>query len=493
MQGKLSFSIALFAILLIALTGNSAWAAPPNIRWSTARQIPGYPSKTDPPYLVADRNRTVHALHAQPVNDQPAIVYSTWTMERGWTMPVDVLLAPRSANTMSLGGVFLDAKGTVHVIWLAGDATSGGDVYYSRAATVEAGRSAAWSAPRLVGENARLLATMVALAGDDEGNLYIFYSGSKGGNGLYEVSSRDGGDTWSDSLPVFLTNDSVTYPGEIALLIGQKELHIAWTVWIPPYGGEQLYYARLDTERNKMTSPVLLSRPSTGAVYLPGAPSMMIYNDALFLIYHEITASAGGSMVKLIRQSTDHGRSWTTPVWAFPPLVGGNGAATMLIDSNNGLHAVLANRSGDCCHGMWYSIREKGRWSELQAIITPGPKTPMFDPQIPQAVISQGNVILATWVNEERYNGVWYSYAKLDAPELPVVPFSTPVHDPTPGANTSPITAVPTAPPSTRLPVANIATDVPVAPESSPSFSVLVGVLPVLVLIALIGLWRTRH
>jgi hypothetical protein len=219
---------------------------------------------------------------------------------------------------------------------------------------------------------------------------------------------------------------------------------------------------------------------------------MIMYKDSLFLIYQEITDLAGGSMVKVMRRSNDQGKSWTNPVWAFPPLVGGNGAATLLIDSNNGLHAVLANRSGDCCHGMWYSAWEGDRWGEPQAIISPGPKTPLFDPQIPQAVISQGNVILATWINEEQYDGVLYSYAKLDVPELPVIPLPTPLSNPIPTAIAATETAVPTVPRPTRLPETNIATDVPVVADSSPNLSVLIGVLPVFVLIVFIGLWQRR-
>jgi len=482
-------------ILFLALTGTNVWAAAPNLKWSPAKQIPGYPSQTEPPYLVADRNKTVHAFHVQPVNDQSAIVYSTWTLARGWTMPVDILLPPPSVNAFLLKGAFLDAKGTLHVIFLAGDATFGGDVYYSRASAVDAGHTSAWSPPRLVAEKSNMIAA--ALTGDDNGNLFIFYSGTKAGNGLYEVYSRNGGDTWSDSLPVFLTNDRITYPGDITLLMDKGGLHLAWTVWRPPYGGEQLYYARLDTERNRITTPILLSRPSTGQLYLPNAPTMIVYNDTLFLIYSEVTDLASGSMAKVMRQSTDLGKTWTKPVWAFPPLIGGNGAAPLLVDSNNGLHAILANRAGDCCHGMWYSAWEGERWSEPQAIINPGPKTPLFDPQIPQAVISQGNVILATWINEEKYNGVWYSYAKLDIPELPATPLPTPLVTPSPS-----LPSVPPAPTNTpistvqsppRSPVTNNTTETPTLVELSPNLSILIGAVPVLALIVLISLWQGRR
>ncbi len=495
MLNKILFSLGLVVILVMTAPGKSTAVAPPSLAWSPAKQIPGYPSYTEPPYLVADRNRTVHALHVQPVNDQPAIVYSTWTMALGWTMPVDVLLAPHSALVINLRGLFLDAKGTLHAIFVAGDDTFGGDVYYSRAAVANAEHPAGWSAPKRIGEKARMGGTFAtALAADDRGDLYVVYSGTKEGNGLYEIRSQDGGDTWSDPAAIFLTGDSGIYPGTLALQLETGNLHIAWSDWRPPYGGYELYYARLDTERNTLSSPVLMSRPVTGNFTLPDTPSMILHYNTLFLVYSEYTDLAGGSMAKLMRQSTDHGKTWTKPVLAFPPLIGGNGIASLLVDSDNELHAVLSNRTGDCCHGMWYSFWEGNRWSESQAIISPGPKTRMFDPQIPNAVMSQGNVILATWINEERLNGVWYSYARLDAPELPIVPLPTPIPSPDPTSTPNATTAIATpTSATTRLPATEISAEVPQAEESTPGFSILIGTVPVIALIALIGLWRARR
>jgi hypothetical protein len=59
-----------------------------------------------------------------------------------------------------------------------------------------------------------------------------------------------------------------------------------------------------------------------------------------------------------------------------------------------------------------------------------------------RAVVSQGNVIMATWTEDPTgledpifgKDGVWYSYTLLDSPELPVIPLPvTPVseEDPT--------------------------------------------------------------
>jgi hypothetical protein len=150
---------------------------------------------------------------------------------------------------------------------------------------------------------------------------------------------------------------------------------------------------------------------------------MIKYQESLLLVY-ATSEVANGVAGKAMKQSTDGGRNWSRATWAFPPLVGGNGSAALVQDSNHTLYAFLGNRAGDCCHGLWYSAWRGDAWSEPQAIVQ-GPGSAEFDPTSPQAVVSQGNVVLVTWWNESRINGVWYSFAKLAAPELPLVPLPT--------------------------------------------------------------------
>ena len=93
-------------------------------------------------------------------------------------------------------------------------------------------------------------------------------------------------------------------------------------------------------------------------------------------------------------------------------------------------------------HGMWHSTWENDGWSEPEGIIT-GRKVldkegfTSFDPVQAQAAVSQGNVILVTWMTDfgSKGNGVWYSYKELNLPELPIVPLpstnsiqATPLH-----------------------------------------------------------------
>ena len=72
--------------------------------WSTPQTILGYTPDTWPPILIPDSNRTVHAFSTQwislPGEDSiRAIVYNKWSLENGWSDPVDVAMSPLREET----------------------------------------------------------------------------------------------------------------------------------------------------------------------------------------------------------------------------------------------------------------------------------------------------------------------------------------------------------------------------------------------------------
>jgi hypothetical protein len=106
-----------------------------------------------------------------------------------------------------------------------------------------------------------------------------------------------------------------------------------------------------------------------------------------------------------------------------------NGSLSLVIDGNNDLHLFFGQRiSGNPdIHGLWHSMLVNNRWTEPDALIK-GPRIvdkegpTGFDPYDARAVVSQGNVLLVTWRTDPgdiKDNGVWYSYATINAPEAP--------------------------------------------------------------------------
>jgi hypothetical protein len=420
-----SFYVLGLAALLLAIV----WQEPPARAkaqvpgWSVPETIPGYDPETWSPILVADQNRTVHAFSSQPVNagtdtQVEAVFYNRWTLQQGWTFPTDILLSP--IKDAQVTDAILEGNSTFHVVFFGGDNT-GANIYYSKAPADRADDPSAWSAPVLIGENAGDPAGAVFYQ-DSGGALYVMYNGRQTGSGLYVVSSKDHGDSWSDPISVFLTGSDVP---NISLLHVIKDdsgwFHAIWLVSNIAGQGRGIFYAR---SRNGIdwSAPVLLASATEGLG--PQAPTIIEYHGALLVVYI-MTPKL------MMQRSNDNGQTWDDPTRLFPRHVGANGSLSLIIDSTSTLHLLFGQRitGNPDIHGMWHSTYQNGHWLEPEAVAS-GPlvmdKTGAtgFDPFEAHGAIVQGNVILATWITERgsEGNGVWFSYKLLDSRENPAVP-----------------------------------------------------------------------
>jgi hypothetical protein len=491
-------------ILFWAIFQSSRIAAAAQVsanRWSPRQRIPGIQDEADTPYLVADRNQTVHAFHSMLIEeDSPelAIVYSNWNLDLGWTLPVDILL-PFGGDLAYMQGAFLDQSGMMHIIFYCCDDFSP-NIYYSRAPAHEADRASAWSVPELIGEKASSPHT-ATLVGDNRGNLFVLYGGNLDGKGIYAFHSPDSGDTWSLPVPVFLTDDSTLLPiGIQAHVDHQGRLHAVWVVNNPSGTGDAIYYAGLEADRETWRDPVVFAEINqsdfrVGLISRVGNPAIAAYNQELIAIYMVCSPCE-----KRMRRSIDGGKTWTVPQDPFQTSRGMYGPVDFVIDSNDTLHVIFGDRARG--QTMYHSVWRDGHWLELELVVPlselkyPRGSPMAFTPTNPNAVISQGNVILISWRLDpgQGDNGTWYSYKELDTPELPLVPLPTvsAISAITPMPNITPV-----LPFSTPSP-----TPMTFSEEyGSPSFSnnptdpLILGVLPVVLVIAglIVGLQLFHH
>lgn len=459
------------------------------VRWSTPRQIRGIAEDSNPPYLVADQNRTVHAFYSQWTGNNLAVFYNQWTRTTGWTIPVDILLSPNKGQATVLGA-FLDSKSIVHVIFFGGIA-EGAEIYYSSAPAADAGQARAWSKPIMVGEGATAPASG-SLFGDDKGNLFIVYSGRREGYGIYATQSIDGGVTWSDPIPIFLTRSSVQSTCCISTYSNsQGWLHTIWLVVDKSGQGRGIYYARLNMRDKQWSFPITLAQAPTGlGVH---NPAITEHRGLVFAAFYD--ADMGGHYV--MRTSSDDGQSWTDLFAPFARYVGANGPVSFVADSNDDLHLFWGERTtgNPDVHGMWHSVWKGARvWSEPEAIVS-GPQTAEFDPSAPKAVVSQGNVLLVTWRQDPGLsgNGVWYSYEILSAPEKPLLALPTLAvpSTPTPSETSTSESSVPTRtafPRPVFTPQAD--GDIPASIGSNPSIGVLIAIVPVVLIVLMLVVVR---
>lgn len=374
--------------------------------WSYPVQIPQYHKDSRPPVLVADLNNQIHGFTVDTSPDGgSAIVYRKWTEDIGWQIPVDIILPPRQ-GTAKILGVEIDQDDVVHLVAFYGDIFGAG-LYHIFAPLAYADRGLSWSEPALIADAPGPLAEGM-LVSNESGQMHVVYQGGRVGLGLYEVFSEDGGLTWSDPVTLYLSSSENALPSAVDVYLDDQEtLHAVWSIWNAQLGvGDELFYSQRVSGSAGWTIPTLIAN-RTGREYESDWGAITAAGEELLIVYQDSFPAA-----KFMRRSTDGGLTWTDPERPWPHI-GEYENAVFLKDGSDRLHTILGNRDGDCCHGMWHSVYEEGKWKPLEPLIF-GPKTIDFDPSAPDAVISQGNLILATWwMDSKDRNGAWYSYAKI--------------------------------------------------------------------------------
>lgn len=497
---KLFVVVGALCVLLFAGLNSNEVHADTGSEWSSDAHVPGYLDDTFTPFLLTDRNRTVHAFASQWVSDgsRKAIVYRQWSLKGGWTKPIDIILSPaRDANLL---GTYLDVSDQIHVIFDAPMGPNNTAIYHSSAAADAADWVPAWSTPILMGEDSTSPSS-AAIIGDGQGNLVVIYSGNKDGTGVYYVGSSDSGISWSKPVPVFLTYDTKLIPYSLRLALGpNRQIRAVWSV-VSILGVDQaLYFANYDLPSSDWSAPVELDRRANDSqgTFGPSFPTIVDNGKEIFIVYNGGNPFSGryvplGRPVKLVRTSSDGGLLWDGPLSPFPSHNGRSGEDAMVLDGNKLPHILFIQRidttSADGSYssigGIWHSVFQNGIWTTPDRFVT------TYPPHDVRAVVSQGNVLLAVWREDPGVgeNGIWYSYKVLDIPELPVVPLST---APMPSLTQVAATDAPHfTTPTTMLDDNSIDNPPSANWEENPAFPIVLGLVPVL--LVLVGVIAGSH
>jgi hypothetical protein len=411
--------VTLVAGLSFALPSASSAQAP--YQWSTPRLIPDYYDYLEPPIMVADQDRTVHAFNLETQEGNVfAIVYRQWTLDRGWSVPIEVILPEFLGIAPSLMDVVLTDDGYFNLIYFAGTRESG-SVYLSRALARDAQSSSAWTRPSIIATDAGPLPSgqIVEIHADE---LLVVFAGNRYGDGVYDSvrSALDG--TWSVPKLVNRSESEEYFPGGVEVIVDQDGfVHAVWDFSDDSGLPKSVWYGRLNLDSREWEVVQKLSEVDNDLEY-SGQATIAEYQDNIMVVYYDDFPPT-----RHIRISNDNGDHWQPSFRPFPQR-GGYGAARMVKDSTGMLHMIIGNRTQNPeIHGMWYSRYVGNSWLPLTPI-TSGPATNVYDPTQPQAVIVQGNILLAAWSNdvrEEFRTGAWYSHTLLDAPEYQVKPLPT--------------------------------------------------------------------
>lgn len=505
----LNAALGVVCVVMLAVNSRGV-SAQSDSGWTPFQRANGYLDDTLPPVMVSDHNRTVHAFASQWAGDEHpkrAIVYRQWTAAGGWTMPVDILLPP--AGETQVFDAFLDEFDTIHLVYLAGN-DDNRNVYYSHAPLSAAGRAPAWSKPQRIGPGA-LVPGSGAISGDGQGNLVIVYSANVAGNGVYAIHSANGGETWSEAAPIYLTYVKEQIPFSLQLTPERDgQVHGVWNVVDDKGNDIALYYARLTPRDGRWTMPMLLDERREGPGFFgPSFPAIVANGRDLLVMYNSGNPVADGEVpegrpVQLVRRSVDGGDTWDRVSAPFPRHLGRSGSHALVVDDRGIAHALFIQRiepreTGAYAPigGLWHSEWRDSRWTEPRLI-----DLGAMSGHDVAAIVSQGNMLLVAMREDPGVaaDGVWFVSTALAIPELPIatpIPF-VPTATPT-AVSEATVAATAVATPTSRpSPVDPGREDPPpgtgFAPASSPARPILLGLLPVVLLMGTYAaLHRFRH
>jgi hypothetical protein len=463
--------------------------------WSEQKRIPEYAIENNeqPPYLIADQNHTVHAFNSQPLvlgdDDSPkAIFYRQWTIDNGWSYPNDVLFDENGRN-IELIGVSSDQSGMVHMVFQKNN----DEIFYTNAYLGNANNATAWSAPLFIAGHSLNIRSGIPIIGaianeEASGEIVIIFSGNLYGNGLYLTLSADKGISWTEPYPVYLAGSESLIITDPKLFVGKSGiLHAVWTTRREDGFGGPAYYSSYDFKEKSWSNPMQLDIPGIEL------PSVIEHHGDVYVAYYR----ADNNRIWW-RHHINNETDWTSPSLISPQHIGRNGAASFATDSNGTLHVFFAQRINDNIHGVWHSIWTGTAWTNPESVARGPRKIDViggdgFDPNSVRAIISNGNVLLATWGTDggAGSNGAWYSYIRLDTPELPALPLPVPSVT-IQSASTEEILPIVTAAVEAATKPSDILGDYDDSPPSSwnPQSPILIGVISALLLLAGIMLLR---
>ena len=237
-------AIGFFCLLLMANPTASNAQAP--YLWSLPEQIPEYNDLLNPPLMVADKDRTAHAFNMESLRDNTRVVmYRTWSLEQGWSSPVDILLYAGGGSRLL--DVILDEQGVFHLLCFT-PTQEAGELHYSTAQAGEADHPTAWSHPIPITSEAGPLAdAQIIEVGSDR--LVVVFAGQRYGSGLYEIHSDDRGATWSTARLIQRSSEESLNPGEIRLALDDEgHIHTVWHMDNVSGLVEETWYARLSRD-----------------------------------------------------------------------------------------------------------------------------------------------------------------------------------------------------------------------------------------------------
>ena len=467
----LRYSLRTICFLIVSTLPLWGWAIPSAgqsspITWSTPTDLSNTPQASAHSAIISDDFGYVHVFWSENVDGLPVqpgdpllnigntILYTRWDGV-DWMPPIDILLVPGDPIA-EFPAVDLDADNRLHLVW-----TSRTHLYYSNAASWEAGSSHAWRKPLALTNDSAGAAWGTDVATDEAGRLHVVYIASGLEPGIYYLRSLDGGETWelARKLSEPLAPPEASFATARLIADGADGLHAVWHTSQVDGFGQAVYYARSLDGGENWSNAVQLGYRDPGD-YEVAWPYIMAHSTSeLHLVY----VDGPGSVGRFHRISRDRGETWEAPQHILTDMVGVNGYVIPILDGADNLHLIVNMRTRSSqTVGIYYTAWMGTGWSPIVPVDVTSPAAPSA--HYTSATVREGNELHLTYT---QLNGaeIWHvqgllpSVSKSPPVQVPVADVSTPLPKPAitavikpsptpPSISISPAGGLPTRPPS---------------------------------------------
>jgi len=399
MNKTLAISLLLLITGIFQLTANFTNTHAQSTPWSIPARLYETNGAIHTPIVISDPSGDLHVFWSEPSPDDPdVIMYTRWDGNY-WSSPVDII----SKNTTRKPSAAVDNSGTIHLIW------TDNHLNYSQANVYEAASARSWSEPQILADS-NITAHIIS---DHDGRLHIGYPGTNN-QGIFYMSSNDGGATWSSPINIAYTSRDDASADFVRLALDDSgRIHAVWSEFKLPDGWPPLgvFYAN-SSDGGQTWYP---SMKIAGADYDQININTLGENE-IYLAWNGMVG-VGGRYYKF---SKNGGRDWSGMTEIIPRGIGGtSGFPQLSLDSSGELHFLTDYAS--CAQ---YSSNSDNHWSEPECI---SGDEAMASGWIEEPVlkVTMGNQVHAVfWDDRKR---LWHTWKHVNAPALLTEVIPTPI------------------------------------------------------------------
>lgn len=366
---------------VFSLTGaTTAWAADPVWQPPEFRSIAG--EGTNYPHIVVAPDGLRTAVWGQILGPDLVVHASHSTDGVTWSTPTSLSPLTGTAHTPE---VVVSLDGTLTVVWVYGNPTTGGELQVSQSFN----DGASWTPPITLTQ-ATHLALSPQLAVDQSGNLTVLWQNDDGADTVVHARhSPDGGTTWGAAVAVSAAAQDPETP---QLTVDSNGAITA--VWQCRVAGINCVQSSRSPDGVSWSAPVLLSSPGLSALWpqVVAGPG----NDVVAIW----SGNSGGTFVIQASHSVD-GESWTSPT--LLSAAGATGNYPRIAVAGDGAFSAIWSRGGV----IQYSRSTDGLSWNTPLSLSTGTGAGVT----PQLAVAPDGSVMAIWDRSSVPMGIHASYS----------------------------------------------------------------------------------